>query len=217
MLPGTTQVRVAQALPGRAPQVEEQELHWLTADTMGADIVMAGEGATVATVHIEGIGKTALAPVCLPYSPEFAESDNGSEALDRLARVTGGRQRLRPETIWDEIARTPRHQELASLLYLLAAVLLLTEVLERRTSVLSRLLQSLRYQLRQLRELRAHQVEAAVKGETVAPRSKPEDAQQPATEEMEAPKADVEPGKDLIDALSKARSRARKRTRSVKG
>jgi Mg-chelatase subunit ChlD len=214
MLPGTTQVRVAQALPGRAPQVEEQELHWLTADTMGADIVMAGDGATVATVHIKGVGKTALAPVCLPYSPEFAESGSGTEALVRLARVTGGRQRLRPETIWDEIVRTPRPRELASLLYLLAVTLLLTEVLERRTSVLSRLLQSLQWKVLELQEAKAHQVEAAVKGETATHQVRPEAGQQPVTKQGESPEPPVEPGRDLIDALSKARSRARKRTGS---
>jgi hypothetical protein len=214
MLPGTTQVRVVQALPGRAPQVEEQELHWLSADTMGADIAIAGDGATVATVHIEGVGKTTLAPVCLPYSPEFAESDDGSEALARLARVTGGRQRLRPEPIWDELPHEPRPRELASLLYLLASALLLSEVLERRTSVLSRLLLSLYQRLREVREAKAHLVEAAVKGEMAAAQVEPETGQQPVKKKAEAPMPTAEPGKDLIDALSKARSRARKRTGS---
>jgi Mg-chelatase subunit ChlD len=214
MLPGTTQVRVVQALAGGRPQVEEQELHWLSADTLGADIAIAGDGAAVATVDIEGVGRTTLAPVCLPYSPElsFAEGDSGAEALARLARITGGRQRLRPETIWDDIGRTPRPRELASLLYLLATALLLTEVLERRTGVLNRLLLSLQRRAMELRKAQADQVEAAVRGDMATPQSEPETAQQ--AEEVEAPEATADQRTDLIDALSKARSRARKRTGS---
>ncbi|MCP4664565.1 MAG: VWA domain-containing protein, partial [bacterium] len=91
-LPGSSRVTVVQGRPGREPLTTTQELGWLTADTLGADLALAADGASLATVHIDRIGRVTLAPVCLPYSPELAvaEADNGPAALDRIARISGG-------------------------------------------------------------------------------------------------------------------------------
>ena len=50
----------------------------------------------------------ALPPVCLPYSPEFKppEGDRGLVTLDRLARSTGGKERVDLAGIWKDL---PKH------------------------------------------------------------------------------------------------------------
>jgi hypothetical protein len=216
-LPGAARVVVVQGRPGQEPQHSGQGLTWLGADTLGADIPLASDSAAVATVHVDGVGRVALAPVCLPYSPELApaENDTGSAALDRLTGITGGRRRLRPETIWDEIPTAPRPVELASLLYLLAAGLLLAEVLERRTGLVSRALRQLRWSLKRLRPV-PKPAPVAVADAVPATETGPETGEQvettKGTDRPTSPPA--EPGRDLIDAMARARSRARRRTGS---
>src|SRR5205823_7951486 len=83
----------------------------------------------------------ALAPVCLPYSPEYAadpgEGDHGRDALERLARATGGVERVELSGVWHDLPRRPRVFPLAPWLLLAAVVCLLLEVLERRTGLVS--------------------------------------------------------------------------------
>src|SRR5262249_15365466 len=91
------------------------------------------------TVDVPGHGAVALPPVCVPYSPEFRpqDSDRGLATLERLARATGGKERVEVAKTWEDLPRQPRLLSVARWLLLAAAALLLLEVRERRTGVLS--------------------------------------------------------------------------------
>jgi hypothetical protein len=128
-------VSVLRAHQGRKPSAEKAQLEWRDPDTLALDVSLQGEDAVVSTVEVPGHGPVSLPPVCLPYSPEFrpAEAASGVPALERLARATGGVERVELAHMWQEMPREPRLQPLAPWLLLIAVVLLLAEVLERRT------------------------------------------------------------------------------------
>jgi Mg-chelatase subunit ChlD len=139
--PFTTQphVNLLTARDGMKPEAQKLTLRWVTADTLAAEVPLQGNETVLATVEVQGQKPVSLPPACLPYSPEFQppEGDHGLPALQRLARATGGQERLEPSGIWKEL---PRHMRLIRVdRWLLAAavLLLLLEVLERRTGFLS--------------------------------------------------------------------------------
>src|SRR5205814_2080443 len=63
----------------------------------------------------------------------------GLVVLERLGRATGGQERVKLADIWNDLPRRPRLIAVGSWLLLGAVVLVLLEVLERRTGLLSRL------------------------------------------------------------------------------
>jgi hypothetical protein len=120
-------------------------LVWTGPDTLTAEIPLEGEETALSTVSVPGQKPQALAPVCLPYSPEFApaptgtpDGDRGRATLERLARATGGVERVELSGVWRELPRRPRAFHLAPWLLTAAVILLLLEVLERRTGLVSR-------------------------------------------------------------------------------
>ena len=78
----------------------------------------------------------SLPPITLPYSPEFAPDPGGQGAaqLAELARLSGGQALADVGEIWQLLPRGLRPLPLATWLYLLAALLFLTEIFERRTA-----------------------------------------------------------------------------------
>jgi hypothetical protein len=81
-------------------------------------------------------GRTeSLPPVCLPYSPEHAPAvgADGAAVLAALAEATGGTQLADVGSVWEAIPRGMRPVPLAPFFYLMAALLFLFEVFERRT------------------------------------------------------------------------------------
>lgn len=149
------------ALGERKPRVEKTRLRWIGADTLAMEVPLFGSETALTTVDVPGHGPVSLPPVCLPYSPEFepaiAQSTEGSKsaaspalpressrsgwglsALQHLARSTGGKERIDIAGMWNDIPRHPRFVPLAAWLLIAAAVLLLAEVLERLTGLLSR-------------------------------------------------------------------------------
>lgn len=125
--------------PGRQPQTLKTELAWTGPDTLAAQLPLAGTESAIATVDIPSQGPVSLPPVCLPYSPEFqsADTDAGPLALDHLARATAGKERIELAAVWKDLPRRPRLVNLAPWLLAAAICLLLVEVLERRTSLVS--------------------------------------------------------------------------------
>ncbi len=121
-------------------RAEKGRMHWLDADTLAADVALAGEETVLAAVEVPGYGPASLPPVCLPYSPEFRPGEGGSgvATLERLARATGGRERVELPSLWREMPKAPRLVEAGPWLLLAAVVLLLLEVFERRTGLLTR-------------------------------------------------------------------------------
>jgi hypothetical protein len=137
---GLPRVTTLRAEVNQKPRAEQAVLQWTGADTLAAAIPLHGTETAVTTVEVPGQGPVALPPVCLPYSPEFQPADGktGLAALERLARATGGKERVDLAGIWNELPRQPRLVELAPWLLAAAVVLLLVEVLERRTGLLAR-------------------------------------------------------------------------------
>lgn len=126
-------------VPGRPPESQRTDLAWSDPDTLQATVELAGDEVAMARVEVPGVGGVSLAPVRLPYAPEYAPAEPaaGQLALERLARTTGGRRRLDVADVWRDFERRPRTVEMGPWLAGLAALLLLVEVLERRTALLS--------------------------------------------------------------------------------
>ncbi len=148
-----------------------------------------------------------MPPACLPYSPELRPQtgESGRTALDRLARATGGRERdVELQKLWSDLPRKPRLIPIGPWLLLLAVVLILLEVLERRTGLLSRP----RRLTLSTREER--------KAKHAAPKPKPVTAAiptvEPAAPTSPAPNP-LPPEEDggVLDALRRARERSRSR------
>jgi hypothetical protein len=136
---GLPEINILRAAQGEKPAVERSRLHWLSSDTLSADIPLNGNETALATVTVPGHGPVSLSPVCLPYSPEFEPPQEGSglAALEHLARSTGGQERIDLSGIWREIPRYSRMIEIGPWLLLAAVLLLLLEVLERRTGLVA--------------------------------------------------------------------------------
>ena len=133
-------VRVLHGLPGAAPAKATALLQWQNADLLEAAIPIAGRETVLNTVEIPGQQPVTLPPLCLPYSPEFApdQPGRGATALAQIAATTGGMERVEIPKIWSELPVKSRYVELAPWLLVLATILFLLEILERRTGWISR-------------------------------------------------------------------------------
>lgn len=135
------QVATLRSRHGEPPRTEVLPLTWSGPDTLSVEIPLDGGETTLSTLTVPGQKPQALAPVCLPYSPEYAPDsvgigadEYGRSTLDRLARATGGSERIELSTVWADLPRRPRSLPLATWLLLVAAICVVLEVLERRTS-----------------------------------------------------------------------------------
>ncbi len=140
---GVPQLRTLRARPGEAPRTETVPLVWAGPDTLVADVSLEGEETALSTVSVPGQKTQSLPPVCLPFSPEYAPAplgasdDRGRATLERLARSTGGVERIDLSGVWKDLPRRPRSFPLAPWFLLTAVVCLLLEVLERRTGLVT--------------------------------------------------------------------------------
>jgi hypothetical protein len=127
-------------LPGTPPGKQTIPLEWKTADLLEAAIPITGRETVLNTVEIPGQQPVTLAPVCLPYSPEFApeQPGRGAAALAQLAATSGGKERIEIPQTWAELPVKPRYIELVPWLLVAALILFLLEVFERRTGWLGR-------------------------------------------------------------------------------
>ncbi|MFA6956295.1 MAG: VWA domain-containing protein [Thermoanaerobaculia bacterium] len=199
--------------PGKAPRSEKRSLRWIDAGTLAADVPVEGSETVLSTLVFPNGSASSMTPVTLPYSPEFAPSspEEGAATLARLAKITGGRERATPAEIWRDLPKKPRMIDLRSWLVLLAMLLLLLEILERRTGALSLVPGALRFRRGVAENVEA---EAPEKKMAKAPRATaavPVAAPPPvaAPESKPAPPASES---SLGDALKKARQRAKDRT-----
>ncbi len=201
-------VTVLRGVVGETPTVDKTELSWTSADTLGVDIPIHGSETLLTTVEVPGGGNISLPPVCLPYSPEFkpVHTKSGLATLERLAKVTDGKKRINLAEIWDDLPRQPRLISLQPWLLILALTLLLVEVLERRTGVLS---------MRQGRRfIEAVSQRIPRKERLVTQVAEPPSEEQTGSSTPDEPeKSEVSPGRDrMLDALGQARKRASGRT-----
>jgi Mg-chelatase subunit ChlD len=224
---------VLAARPGEVPKTEKTTLRWSGPDTLAAEVPLHGTETALATVEVPGSDPVALPPVCLPYSPEYqpAEADRGLPALERMARATGGKERVDLAGIWKELPRQARLVPVGPWLLALAVVLLLLEVLERRTGLLSRqgylvweAVETTAARLRPRRQARPALAPpvAGAPGEPVGParRAGQEDAARLAAPPVAdasgspppvAPPAEKRQEEGMVEALRKARQRTRGR------
>jgi hypothetical protein len=207
------QVTTLRGTAGVKPVVERTPMRWTSADTLELGVPLHGSETALSTVEIAGL-RVGLSPVCLPYSPEFkpAQAEAGLLALERLARATGGAERADPGGIWKELPKQPRMVDLTPWLLFAAVLLILLEVLERRTGMLST----------QRLSLRRYQKPSTEAPRVVASPARPGVAKaeakvaRPVTTLQDAEVAPaVQPnesdGPQLRDALAEARTRAKQR------
>ena len=203
------------ARPGDAAVARTTPMQWSSADTLLGDVPLAGGQTALTTIAAPGIGQATLAPMCLPYSPEYLpdEAREGSRALERLARATGGSERLDLASVWKDIPRRRRLMSVSPYLLLAAVVIFLLEVIERRMGLLSARWLARRLLPRVVTErVRSRMAFAQKAGASKAP-AKPAQAAEPAAGAAHEPPAQKEtPAGGMLDALTHAQQRARKRT-----
>ena len=211
--PGVTLLR---GRAGGTPSEQSRRLRWIGADRLRLEEPLDGQESVLATIDIPGFRKVPLSPVCLPYAEEYRprQAGEGRRALRALAQASGGMQRLDLAGVWDDLPASPRWLELRLWFIVAAIVVILVEILERRTGVLARGLPT------SSRPRPATEPEPAAKPiqpkrrkqarRTPAPR--PEAAPTPGTRPAAAPQQ-ARKGSGTLSALKAARKRADDRTR----
>lgn len=217
-------VTTLQGQPGSTTKTIKNELLWTNADMLEIDIPLPGSETSLSTVEVEGVGKVTLPPVCLPYSPEFKPviDQRPTDTMQMLAHTTGGKERVKLADIWRDIPRKTRLINISPILAIIAIVLFLLEILERRTGVLSQ--KKWRLQKHKaiaeaeeqptepqpsaplinlnLRQKLTYFIKSTKKPQSSQPARQPDKSQKP-------PQSQEQP--DMLDAFQKARSQARKR------
>jgi Mg-chelatase subunit ChlD len=205
---GPEDVRSATAAivaPGDAAIAQQRvALSWVGEDTLEARFPIGKTGVYLGAVDLGNRRVLPLAPVSLPYSPEFEprlDPDEGRKTLLEMARVTGGIDR----TSWDDVfnASRLRDRQVRDLIIPLALLVLLFHVLEigGRRLLLFAAAQSRLRGVRMPRLRRPVRVPPVEETTPVVQPSKPEPTPTPA-----APQPAVSP-------LARAKARARDRTK----
>ena len=106
-------------------------LTWIDDDTLEARFPVQKAGLYLGAVQLGNGQVLPLAPLTLPYSPEFeprVDPDEGVKTLREIARLTGGVER----TAWDDVfgAAGFRHRQVRDLVIPLALALLVVHVAE---------------------------------------------------------------------------------------
>jgi hypothetical protein len=106
-------------------------LAWVGEDTLEARFPVQKAGMYLGAVQLGSGTVLPLAPLSLPYSPEFEPREDpkeGQNTLGEIARVTGGVER----TAWDDVfdARRLRNRQVRDLVLPLVLLLLVVHVIE---------------------------------------------------------------------------------------
>jgi Mg-chelatase subunit ChlD len=134
-------VQVLQGIPGQSPKATKTKMRWVGPNRLQVQFPLRSGRVSLATVQLKGREPVTLSPVTLPYSPEFAprKSTDSKTTLASLARATQGKERIQVSSIWAALPRTRRFLPLGQWLLLLALLLLLLEIWERRSGILTSL------------------------------------------------------------------------------
>ena len=114
---------------GDAP--ERLTLAWVGEDALEARFPIRKAGMYLGAVRLGNGDVLPLAPLSLPYSPEFEprpDPGEGRHTLREIARITGGTER----TTWDDVFTTIpfRNRQVRDLVWALALALLMLHVIE---------------------------------------------------------------------------------------
>jgi Mg-chelatase subunit ChlD/uncharacterized membrane protein len=130
---GPDDVRIATAtiVPPDGAAQQKLTLAWVGEDTLEARFPVQKAGLYLGAVQLGTGTVLPLAPLSLPYSPEFEprqDPKEGQNALREIARVTGGVER----TTWDDVfdASRLRNRQVRDLVIPLTVMLLVLHVVE---------------------------------------------------------------------------------------
>jgi Mg-chelatase subunit ChlD len=182
-------------------------LSWTGEDTLEARFPIQKTGIYLGAVDL-GSGKTLpLAPLSLPYSPEFEprqDPEEGTKTLVEMARVSGGMER----TAWNDVFNASRLRDLQvrDLVIPLVLMLLLFHVIEigGRRLLLFAAAQAKLQNIRLPKLKRRARIPKPAETPAVASASQPEPVAQP------KPSATPRPA---VSPLARAKARARDRTK----
>ncbi len=211
------QVTTLQGRPGSAPQSRKNNLQFVDADTLAVEIPVFGSDTFLSTVEVPGQNPVTLPAVCLPYSPEFQPADigQGPQSLVRLAKITGGKERIDLSGIWSDLPKRPQMIALSKWLLLAAVLLLLLEVLERRTGLLTGA--EWKIFTAEIKWFRLFKPVFEKRIKTVKKKEAVEKVKiKPSVEVKAEPEKEKSASEGLLGALSKAQRTARKRTEKKK-
>lgn len=197
-------------LPGQPPQTKDSVMDWESPDIMLANIPLASGETSLSTIKITGFPPQALAPVTLPYSPEYKplEDDVDRSSLKNMCSLSGGRERSALADIWQELPSKSRLIPVAQWLLVAAMLVLLLEVFERRTGLLFKRFPNIKFT-----QSKGGKPAGTAPAKTVKKQKKhtasimesiPEEKEAPQKTEEEAPQHQV------LSALSKAKNASKK-------
>ena len=200
---------------------EKLTLAWVGEDALEARFAITKAGMYLGAVSLGSGAVLPLAPITLPYSPEFEPRPapgEGRQTLLEIARITGGSER----TTWDDVftGMPFRNRQIRDLVWPLALSLLLLHIMEiggRRLLLFAAARQWWRHvKLPRIRlpkpAFRAPSTSA--QGATV---DKPTSAQAAAVHDPAAPPAEpvaappISSPKPVLSPLARAKARARGR------
>jgi Mg-chelatase subunit ChlD len=214
------ELTILSARPGEVAVGKKAGMNWSSADTLLAEIPLSGSETILPTVSAPSMGQATLAPMCLPYSPEYLppRAGQGIEALEQLAKSTGGCQRLNLADVWNDIPKTPRLISLTPYLLLAAVVVFLLEVVQRRTGLMSLRWKPLGVLRRKVINPLAGRARLVFKGKAKTEKKECKEIVLPVARQSSPAARAPSPAKEeprtdsMADALSRAQQRARKRT-----
>ena len=121
-----------------ATETRTYPLAWDGPDRLVAEVPLPGGNIVLGSVQWDNARPHALAPVELPYSPEFLPNQASGRELTELLRASGGRERIAIEETWDDLPKQLRAFPLTPLFCLAAILLFLFEIAERRFLLIGR-------------------------------------------------------------------------------
>ncbi len=131
------EVNILRGMPGQTPEASMHVMQWAGADLLELSLPVSGKETVVPTLSIPGMMPYVMSPVCLPYSPEFvpAETGRGLETLERIAALSGGKERINLADIWKGLPKKPRYLDITHWVLYLAIICFLYEIFVRRTGI----------------------------------------------------------------------------------
>lgn len=200
---------------GDTPLSQTREMNYEDPDTLTLELPLLGARTYLSTVEVPGLVPVTLPPVALPYSPEFqpANRQQAAELLAGIARSTGGKERIDVAEIWNDLPSKKQIFALAPYLIVLAIILFLLEIFQRRTGLLS----TVKWDIAIARKVQSGLKHIRPVGLKALRQAKPSHLMSVEDKTLTAPTAADQPsGEDqqgLFDALSKAQHKARSRTK----
>jgi uncharacterized membrane protein/Mg-chelatase subunit ChlD len=199
---------------GQTPMTQAAEMTYLDADTLTAEFPLSGGRTYLSTVEIEGLRPVTLAPVILPYSPEYKPADRRQKAdlLTAIANPTGGQERIDVSGIWGDLPVKKQMISLTPWLVGLAVIAFLLEIFQRRTGLLSTLKWDIAI-AEKARTVMGGRRKPFQPDKSKRMKAKTAEASREEDTKAAASAAGGEDKGELLDAMSRAQQKAQSRTK----